>query len=165
MTSMIERLLLPIIECPPFLPPSYQEGGEEREIAEEERRYARYVGAIMQSKGGRGRGRNIEDDDDDDDDDDEEYEEGEEGEDDVGRGVGDNDANGSPQKKKKKKSVGNVMLERKMAEAEEQMKRDLVECFQEELRPPPLRKSLGNDGSLDRSINNVSMIDDASMDM
>lgn len=164
MTSMIERLLLPIIECPPFLPPSYQDGGEEREIAEEERRYARYVGAIMQSKGGRGgRGRNIEEDDDDDEE--EEYGEGEEGEEDVGRGVGTNDANGSPQKKKKKKSVGNVMLERKMAEAEEQMKRDLVECFQEELRPPPLRKSLGNDGSLDRSINNVSMIDDASMDM
>ena len=160
-TTTIERLLLPIIECPPFLPPSYQEGGEEREIAEEERRYARYVGAIMQSKGGR---RNNGEDDD------EEEEEGgmmmDDDSDVYGRDVGNGGADGSPQKKKKKKkSVGDVVLERKIAEAEEQIKRDLVACFQEELRPPPLRKTLNNDNTLDKSINNVSMIDDASMDM
>lgn len=155
MATTIERLLLPIIECPPFLPPSYQEGGEEREIAEEERRYAKYVNAILQSKEvGNSTGTN-------------EYDaygmeyEGDDDDDGMARNEG------SPQKKKAR-SVNDIMLKRKRMMAEAQVKEDLVACFQEELGAPRPRKSLnGNIGgdSLDKSINNVSMADDISMDV
>ena len=161
---MVERLLLPIIECPPFLPPGYLEGGEEREIAEEERRYAKYVGAVLRSKGIRNSYEEEETD--------EgmmmggEEEEGEEGWEEGGGGDGGN----SPQKKKTKRGTYETVIEKRIADAEARAKEDLMASFAEELRPPPPRKTPGKEqSSLDKSVgvnnNSVSMIDDASMDM